>query len=162
MFSKIISIFTILLITSCHIDSTSKETHQGIEPTRTSESNFLLKEIVEEFLSNDRVKSDIVTLQCFKIHDVLQFSLIDDYPDLESAVFHGYTSIKNHKICIVGDSIPPGFINIKFNNVPVEVVHRNKEVKNSKKYMILNSHPLVQTVCFRGKSLIKCSKDNDY
>jgi hypothetical protein len=152
---KIPSILIFTLLIACQGNRSSGESDQSTS-TEKNRDSFLLERIVQGFLSDDRVKSDIITLQCFKSNDSLRFSMIDAYPNLEEATFLGYTSIKNRKVCVVGDSVPLGIISIESKKVPIEVSHRNEDIKNSKKLLIEISEPFVQSVCYKGRNLIKC------
>ncbi len=158
MHTRIILIAALIFLTRCENDSQSaeKKDYQNVDPNKTNSDGFLLREFVDEFLSNKRVKSEIITLQCVKSNDSLRFIMFDSYPDLDETVFLGYSSVRSHKICFVGDNIPSGFINIEFNDVPVEVIRKNKEVKNSKKVTIEISEPLTLSICFKGRNLIEC------
>lgn len=154
---KYIQLIILVLLLACSNRKSNNETAQDAKPIKHNQDYFLLKDFIEEFLSNKQVKSDVITLVCNRHNDSLRFLIVDTYPIFDEREMTGYTYIKNRKVCIVGDELPPGFINIEFKEVPVEVKKRNDEFRNSNDISKLkHSDPFKQVICFKGKELIQC------
>lgn len=157
MLSRIFfALILVPLLVACHGNDSSNNVNKNVTSVKMSKDSFLLERIITDFLSNDRVKSNIITLQAIKNNDTVKFIMMDSYPSLDEDTYIGYSNIKNRKVCILGDSIPPGFIKIDSRDVPIEVLDRIEVINNSKKLVMENVDFVTQSVCFKEKNLIKC------
>lgn len=154
---RCIVISILILLFACNEQKSNNETNKVIKPVEQIQDTSLLKGVIEAFISNEQVKSNVITVQCTIRSDSLKFFIVDSYPSLDDVQMLGYTVIGNYTVCFVGDEIPLNFINLEHQEVPSEVKKKNEEFRNLKDVSQLKrSEPFSQTVCFKGNNLIQC------
>ena len=147
---KYILIVTLLIFISC----------QTNEKRVIASHNEILTPVLDSFttvLSVNPKSLPIVTLSCNIVNDTIIFNLINAYPDLDVAKYHGYTELNGFRIFSLGEPIPDSFFKVREQGeIPDDIKVRKNIIYRNKDLVIANTEPLVWSLHFKDKQVIKC------